>query len=641
VAGVRELLNQVWATFRRVGIADDLQIVEEIAVLLSGQQLGDVHQIASWRPRSTVNVEAVRRPLEEAGSLLNGGMAELFNNHVLFRLPSMLPGGRYPTPRHVIALMHAIADIRANHSVADFACGSGGFLVHRAQSSLPTGQVFGCDISPEWTSLALSNCALHGLDNARVEPGSALTVFAAGGAFGTRTFDRILMNPSFGESVDPKEIIGALGERSSTRSETVLATLAVNRLADDGRACVLVPPGLLFGASAGEAGLRARLVRELQIEMVASLPSDTMQPFSSQQSNLLLIRNSDPDPEALTWFFRVERDGYPAGRSRDLTAPPQDVSDFPLLEAVLSAQSTTLLEQPTIRAELVRFQGDRPRAVIFTALNGATLSTVERFPSEQGPVLLARATRAEEEVLVGVEAATGLHEVVHDRQDYLRRSLKIRISNEAVSGVILHQDEDRARSVVVTADGYLLGVRIPQDGVSPPNYELSPLRYFAVEEDTGEAEPPATLLARIRRNQRTLLANIDSLLGHLDMAPVTSMPLPPPLWGDEHATLEPFKGLSPDQAAVWRRVRGKVQRDVAPGPELPVPFAPSDVESPPGSDPSAATLSALELFERMGLIVSVVIPLEGNQRLLRYRLASQRDRWPDQRPDSTEDMEAP
>ena len=195
----------------------------------------------------------------------------LFDRHVLIRLPRMLAGGRYPTPRHIVDSMLQLTEVAPTHRLADFACGSGGFLVHRmASDDTRPNQTVGVEISPEWARLAWANTILHDMTTARIELGNALQICGPGGPLAEAMFDRILMNPPFGEKVDPELAAKALEQKTSSRSETTLTALALQKLADDGRAAILVPSGLLFRNSTGERDLRRRLLDEYTLEAVVS-----------------------------------------------------------------------------------------------------------------------------------------------------------------------------------------------------------------------------------------------------------------------------------------------------------------------------------------------------------------------------------
>jgi hypothetical protein len=161
-ASIASLLNNIWAAFRSVGITDDLRIIEQLAALLleqEGVQPGSGSDSDSDSPLPALsvpkefNLDDVRRQLTDA-SQQAGGAGVLFDRSILFRLDTMRAGGRYPTPRHIVRLMTALAET-TKKVVADFACGSGGLLIHSQGSSL-----VGVDISPEWARIARANLRL-------------------------------------------------------------------------------------------------------------------------------------------------------------------------------------------------------------------------------------------------------------------------------------------------------------------------------------------------------------------------------------------------------------------------------------------------------------------------------------------------
>lgn len=217
--------------------------------------------------------------------------------------------GQYPSPRHIVRLMTALAETQGQ-SVADFACGSGGLLVHNSGESLA-----GIEISPEWARIARANLHLHGRQGkGNIETGNALRVL--GGS--DKKYACIVMNPPFGAKVESD--FGA-------RSETALANLALDHLKVGGRAALLAPSGLLFSGSQAERKTRQRLVDEITLEAVITLPEDAFQPYSTLTTHLLLIQNTPPGDAACTWFLRPAYDGYVSGPGRDLTTDPRIPND--------------------------------------------------------------------------------------------------------------------------------------------------------------------------------------------------------------------------------------------------------------------------------------------------------------------------
>ena len=115
MTSVQDLLNQIWSFFRQIGIADDIAIIGHIAALLlekSGIEPPDarLQAVTSAWPHT----DQILQRLEEAANKAEGA-ATLLDRYVFFRLPTMLPGGRYPTPRHIVQSMLRLAEVKPHH----------------------------------------------------------------------------------------------------------------------------------------------------------------------------------------------------------------------------------------------------------------------------------------------------------------------------------------------------------------------------------------------------------------------------------------------------------------------------------------------------------------------------------------------
>ena len=144
------------------------------------------------------------RLLEEA--LQARSAAQLLDCCLIPRMPEMLTGGRYPTPRHIARSMVNLVAFQHGQKLADLACGSGGLLVAAADLK---PAVTGVEISPNWARIAWANLVLHDLPDAEIHIDNAFATFAYGEL--TQRFDYILINPPFGENVDRSLVDSSLG----------------------------------------------------------------------------------------------------------------------------------------------------------------------------------------------------------------------------------------------------------------------------------------------------------------------------------------------------------------------------------------------------------------------------------------------
>lgn len=363
-ASVEPALNQIWREFRSEGITDDLAIIEHVAHLLLGHHLGVWEAVtqafragdpqplraigealaargvpaelipAIPRQLGAARWEAIVGRLEEA--LQHLSPAQLFNHCVIMRLPEMLPGGRYPTPRHIARAMAKLAAPRSGETLADLACGSGGLLV-AAEDCQP--RVTGVEISPNWARIAWANVTLHDLPDPDIRIGNTFAIFAE--PHPEPRFDCILLNPSFGETVDralvERAFGGASGGRLTGRSETLFARKALDLLQPGGRLAILLPAGPLFARGGADQSLRQSLVNDFQLRAVVSLPKDAFQPYNTIQTHLLLARKpvEGDTPSGGVWFYRVTHDGFSSGRNRK---PEPELDELPRLEATILGQ---------------------------------------------------------------------------------------------------------------------------------------------------------------------------------------------------------------------------------------------------------------------------------------------------------------
>ena len=94
------------------------------------------------------------------------------------------------------------------------------------------------------------------------------------------------------------------------KTELLFLALSLRLLRPGGRAAVIVPDGVLFGASAAHRKLRALLVEEQRLEAVISLPGGAFKPYAGVSTAIVLFTKTDSGGTDHVWFYEVTADGW-------------------------------------------------------------------------------------------------------------------------------------------------------------------------------------------------------------------------------------------------------------------------------------------------------------------------------------------
>jgi type I restriction enzyme M protein len=243
--------------------------------------------------------------------------------YMLSRVAAAGENGQFRTPRHIIQLMVAMMDPRRNERIVDPAAGTCGFLVEAseylrredpnlfhddaARSHFLTRQFVGHDFDGTMLRLGAMNMALHGLEDADVTYRDALTEAHGDEA---EAYDLILANPPFAGSLDRDAVAkDLLREVQTGKTELLFLALFLRLLKRGGRAAVIVPDGVLFGASKAHKAIREKLVKGNKLEGVVKLPSGVFKPYSGVSTAILLFQRTDSGGTDHVWFYDLRADG--------------------------------------------------------------------------------------------------------------------------------------------------------------------------------------------------------------------------------------------------------------------------------------------------------------------------------------------
>lgn len=206
---------------------------------------------------------------------------------ILKELQSAGSAGEFYTPRAVTQFMAKMIKPQIGETMADFACGTGGFLsswikelkaikdakgsISNEESEKLYNSIYAVEKKQFPYMLCVTNMLLHGIDSPKVFHGNSLTKKLLDYTE-KDAFDVILMNPPYGgsEKEDIKQNFPA-DLRSSETADLFMAVI-MYRLKKEGRAAVIVPDGFLFGNDNAKNNLKKKLLTDFNLHTIVRLP---------------------------------------------------------------------------------------------------------------------------------------------------------------------------------------------------------------------------------------------------------------------------------------------------------------------------------------------------------------------------------
>lgn len=228
--------------------------------------------------------------------------------------------GEFYTPRAVTDFMVKVIKPKLGERIADFACGTGGFIVSALNElaqqigsstdnkAIYNHSVYGVEKKGLPHILCVTNMLLHDIDNPEIIHGNTLETNYKEYRKKEK-FDVILMNPPYGGSEkDAVKQNFPMELRSSETADLFMNTIMF-RLARDGRCGVIVPDGFLFGTDNAKASIKKKLLDEFNLHTIIRMPSSVFAPYTSITTNILFFDNTKPTEK--TWFYRLDMpEGY-------------------------------------------------------------------------------------------------------------------------------------------------------------------------------------------------------------------------------------------------------------------------------------------------------------------------------------------
>lgn len=309
-------------------------------------------------PETPIKKSIVRTTFEDANNYMKDGvllrqvvnvideldLADTEESHafgaiyesILKELQSAGSSGEFYTPRAVTDFMAQTVDPKIGDSIADFACGTGGFLTSAlsvleskketaADVDVINNSIYGIEKKQFPYMLCITNMLLHDLDVPKIYHDNSLIRDLLDYTDDDK-FDVILMNPPYGGSEKTEVKNHFPADLASSETADLFMAIIMYRLKKNGRAAVILPDGFLFGTDNAKVNLKKKLLNEFNLHTVIRMPGSVFSPYTSITTNILFFDNTHPTEE--TWFYRLD---MPEGYKHFSKTKPMKVEHFALV----------------------------------------------------------------------------------------------------------------------------------------------------------------------------------------------------------------------------------------------------------------------------------------------------------------------
>lgn len=257
---------------------------------------------------------------------------DIYEN-ILKSLQSAGNAGEFYTPRAVTDFMVKMIKPKLGERIADFACGTGGFLTSALKEleqqissvsdhTLFNNSVYGIEKKALPHLLCVTNLLLHDIDNPNVHHDNALEKSVKDYTEKDK-FDVILMNPPYGGSeIEQIKTNFPTALRSSETADLFMSVI-MYRLKKNGRVAIVLPDGFLFGTDNAKMAIKKKLLEEMNLHTVIRLPHSVFAPYTPITTNILFFDNTQPTEK--TWFYRLD---MPKGYKNFSKKKPMQLEHF-------------------------------------------------------------------------------------------------------------------------------------------------------------------------------------------------------------------------------------------------------------------------------------------------------------------------
>lgn len=257
---------------------------------------------------------------------------------ILKEIQSAGSAGEFYTPRAVTDFMAKMIRPQIGEKMADFACGTGGFITSWLKELAPKIQdtddqvsyansIYGIEKKQFPYILCITNMLLHDLDDPQVFHNNALTHDLLDYTEEDQ-FDVILMNPPYGGHEQAHIKNHFPDDLASSETADLFMAVIMYRLKKNGRVAVILPDGFMFGTDNAKVNIKKKLLSEFNLHTVVRMPGSVFAPYTSITTNILFFDRTGATEK--TWFYRLD---MPEGYKHFSKTKPMKLEHFaPVME---------------------------------------------------------------------------------------------------------------------------------------------------------------------------------------------------------------------------------------------------------------------------------------------------------------------
>jgi len=237
---------------------------------------------------------------------------------ILKSLQSAGNAGEFYTPRAVTDFMVQRLKPELGEHIADFACGTGGFLTSTLKVLEPqiktvhdrkkyNESIYGIEKKALPYMLCITNMLLHDIDSPAIYHGNSLEQNVRDYKEADK-FDIVVMNPPYGGTENVSVQTNFPADLRSSETADLFLSVIMYRLNAHGRAAVILPDGFLFGTG-NKTAIKKKLLEEFNLHTIVRMPGSVFAPYTGITTNILFFDKSKKTDKV--WFYRMDMpEGY-------------------------------------------------------------------------------------------------------------------------------------------------------------------------------------------------------------------------------------------------------------------------------------------------------------------------------------------